>query len=115
MEEDLRKAKDELELRIQKRTHELEYERQLLQTIIDNIPVMLALHTRNREIPVLNKEIERLTGWSQNDLEYTDLMSELYPDPEYRREIWEYMVNPGNVWKDIRMRTRDGHILETRW
>lgn len=25
------------------------------------------------------------------------------------------MVNPGNVWKDVRMRTRDGHILETRW
>jgi signal transduction histidine kinase/CheY-like chemotaxis protein len=63
----------------------------------------------------VNKEIECLLGWSQNDLDHIDLMVELYPDTDYRNEIWEYMSNPGPFWKDIKMQTRDGRTLEARW
>ncbi|MHB8108923.1 MAG: hybrid sensor histidine kinase/response regulator [Syntrophorhabdaceae bacterium] len=115
MEEELRQSRNDLEQKVKERTSELEHERHLLQTIIDNIPVMLAMHTRDRKYPLVNKEFERLLGWSQKDLESMDIMAEFYPDPEYRKEIWDHILSPDSRWKDIKMQTRDGQVLETRW
>ena len=115
MEEELRRSHENLELRVNERTAELNYQRKFLQTVIDNIPVIFALHTKQRQTPVINKEFETLTGWSQNDVDQTDIMAELYPDPDYRQEILEYMAYPGPFWKDMNMLARDGRILETRW
>lgn len=114
-EEALRIAREELETRVEERTAELEHDRQLLQRIIDNIPVMLTFYKMSGEVVFLNKEVERVTGWSLEDLAHIDAMAEAYPDPEYRKEVWDFMANPGPYWKDIRMRRKDGSFVDTRW
>ena len=41
-----------------------ERESDLLQAIIDRIPVMITMHEANTRVLRLNREFERLTGWS---------------------------------------------------
>jgi PAS domain S-box-containing protein len=115
MEAELRKSRDELEVRVRERTSELEHQKQTLQTIIDNIPVFITFYKATGEILLLNNEFEQMTGWSHEDTKHADVMAECYPDPKERGEAWEHMRKPCPAWKDMRMRTRDGRYLDTRW
>jgi PAS domain S-box-containing protein len=90
-------------------------ERELLQTIIDRIPVMVTLYEPGTRLLRLNPEFERVTGWSSADAAGVSLMEECYPDPEYRERVAEFMRTCRDGWMDIRMRTRDGREVETSW
>jgi PAS domain S-box-containing protein len=93
----------------------LDAERELLQTIIDRIPVMITLYEPGSRVLRVNREFERLTGWSGEDAGGTSLMEQCYPDPLYRSQVSEFMQSCRDGWMDIRMRTRDGRELETSW
>jgi PAS domain S-box-containing protein len=90
-------------------------ERELLQTIIDRIPVMLTLYEPGTRLLRLNPEFQRVTGWSSADASGVSLMEQCYPDPEYRGRVAEFMRSCRGGWMDIRMRTRDGRDVETSW
>jgi len=90
-------------------------ESDLLQAIIDRIPVMITMYEANTRILRLNREFERLTGWSTADARGVDLMARCYPDPAYRAEVQEYMDAVREGWRDVAMTTGDGQILRTSW
>ena len=92
-----------------------ERESDLLQAIIDRIPVMITMHEANTRVLRLNREFERLTGWSTAAARDDDLMARCYPDPAYRAEVREYMDSVREGWRDVAMTTRDGQILKTSW
>src|SRR5690606_12331720 len=58
---------------------ELRHERELLQRILDTIPVMIALYRPDGEVLQLNPAFERLTGWSTEEARGIDLMTACYP------------------------------------
>ena len=92
-----------------------ERERILLQAIIDRIPVMITMYEATTRVLRLNREFERLTGWSTADAQGVDLMERCYPDPAYRAEIRAYMDSVREGWRDVAMTTRDGRVLQTSW
>jgi len=92
-----------------------EREHSLLQAIIDRIPVMITMYEANTRVLRLNREFERLTGWSTEAARGVDLMARCYPDPAYRAEIRAYMDSVREGWRDVVMTTRDGQVLETSW
>ncbi len=92
-----------------------EHEHSLLQAIIDRIPVMITTYEASTRVLRLNREFERLTGWSTLAARGVDLMERCYPDPAYRAEIRAYMDSVREGWRDITMTTRDGRVLETAW
>ena len=94
---------------------ELRRERQLLETIYDTIPVMLTIYDPRMEEVWFNQHVERVTGWTTEDTVETHLMELVYPDPEYRQEIADYMQSLDPGFKDIRMTTKGGRTLETSW
>jgi PAS domain S-box-containing protein len=114
-ERELRDAHDRLEQRVRERTFELERQKELLQTIIDSIPVMVTLYGPNEDIVLLNREFESLIGWSRAELKNIDIMEECFPDAAYRQSALEFMANPGTGWRDFRMLTRRGALLDTTW
>jgi PAS domain S-box-containing protein len=63
----------------------------------------------------INRECERLLGWTQAELDQVDIMEAVYPDREYRERVRQYMhsLNPG--WRDLEMATKDGRKLQTTW
>jgi PAS domain S-box-containing protein len=93
----------------------LRREQELLQRIIDTIPVMIATYEPSTHVLRLNPEFERLTGWSTEEARQVDLMEKCYPDPEYREWVREYMQSLQPGWRDLRMSTKDGRVIETSW
>src|SRR6185437_83728 len=93
----------------------LRRERELLQSIVDTIPVMITLYEPDQKVLRVNREFERLLGWTADELSQVSLMDEIYPDPAYRAEVRAFMESFRPEWMDIRMRTRGGRPLETSW
>jgi len=92
-----------------------ERESDLLQAIIDRIPVMITMYDANTRVLRLNREFERLTGWSTEAARGVDLMARCYPDPAYRAEVREYMEAVREGWRDVAMTTREGRMVQTSW
>lgn len=95
--------------------NELSSERELLQTIIDTIPVMITIYNATVDSIVLNDAFTQITGWTQKDVEDKNVMELAYPDPEYRAEILEFMNSEQSHFKDIVMHTKDDREVETSW
>jgi PAS domain S-box-containing protein len=93
----------------------LRRERELLQRILDSIPVMIALYRPDAKVLHLNPAFERLTGWSTEEGREIDLMAACYPDPAYREEVQAFMASLQEGWRDITMTTKDGRALQTSW
>jgi PAS domain S-box-containing protein len=93
----------------------LRSERELLQTVIDRIPVMITMYQPDSRVLRLNPEFERLLGWGSEDVRGVSLMEACYPDPEYRQRVRDFMAKCESGWMDIRMRTREGAEIETSW
>jgi len=109
-------AETALQITERKKTEvELFKERQLLNTVIDNIPVMITRYEPDSRILYLNKEFERVVGWSTADAEGVDLMAEVYPDPDERAAAREFMQRPSAGWKEFQVRSRSGEVIDSRW
>jgi PAS domain S-box-containing protein len=90
-------------------------EKETLQAIFDTIPVMISVFdTAGRALRV-NREWERTLGWALEDAQRPEFLAEVYPDPEQRRAVVEFMQRAERHWSDFRPRTRDGRVIETSW
>jgi PAS domain S-box-containing protein len=94
---------------------ELRREEEILQTIIDRIPVMVTRYEPDKKVLHLNPAFSRTLGWSASEVTGLSLMEACYPDPEYRRQVSEFMDSCRDGWMDIRMRTREDREIETMW
>ena len=93
----------------------LMHEREMLQAIIARIPVMVAVQEPERHAVRLNPEFERVLGWGERDAEGVSLLEQCLPDPEHRAAAVGLMRTRRSVWRDLRMRARDGRVVHTSW
>ena len=124
MEAELLQYRDELEAEVKQRTsalvlsnEQLDRQKEVLQTIFDNIPVMLYLFDTSGNMQFASRAMEQTLGWSLAEMksEGPRIMSKFYPDPEYRKIIWQNIEKAVEGWKDYTMTTRSGIRLETSW
>ncbi len=95
---------------------ELQKTKDMLQAVLDNIPVMLTTYDpQTRRLLPLNKACERLIGWSREEAEKVDLMQEILPDPQYREKGREYLLSATSEWRLFSVKTRKGDVLESAW
>jgi len=87
----------------------------LLQAVFDNIPVMITVYDREGRIKLLNREFVRRIGWSAEEAAKVNLMEKVYPDPAYRKEAWDYMMSATMGWRDFKVTTKGGEIVESTW
>ena len=93
----------------------LDHERELLQTIIDTIPAMITMFTPDTRVLRLNREFERVTGWTAAEAQRVDFMAACYPDAEYRAMVRRHMEAPEPGWLDLEMTTKSGGVVQTSW
>jgi PAS domain S-box-containing protein len=93
----------------------LRQQNELLQTIFDHMPVMVTLYDPNGRIRFVNRESERMMGWSPLELKEIDLLAECSPDPELRQQVLEHMIAATGNWLDYKLRTKDGRYVDTSW
>jgi PAS domain S-box-containing protein len=121
-EEALRRANEELERRVEERTGELALtnrllgeQKELFQTIVDHIPVILFLYDSSGTVSMVNRQFQELLGWSLPEINKLDLWSAMYPDPDYRKEAWQFMNQTAPGWRESKVRTRDGKEINVTW
>lgn len=94
----------------------LQQQKQILQTIFDNLPVLLCFYDADVQIQLVNPAFERVLGWSLAELQAgIDIMAECYPDPDYRASVLEFMMRADGTWQDFQLRTRTNQLLNISW
>ncbi len=93
----------------------LKQQKEVLQTIFDNVPVMLSFLGNSGKIEWVNRYWEKVLGWSLADLKKHDIFTECYPQPEYRQYVLGQIKAATENWEDFKTTVRDGRILDTAW
>lgn len=94
----------------------LQQRHELLQAVIDNIPVMLVFYGSPGGTVQVNRAFERLMGWSSEDLPPgRDLFAHACPDLERRRELVAFMTAAEGQWRDLVLRNHAGEPVESSW
>ena len=97
--------------------HDFTRQKEILQTIFDNVPAMIGFVGPDGRIKLANREWERTLGWTLEEVlqQNLDVFAELYPDPKYREEVLNFVFKSNAEWADFRTRVRDGRVIDTIW
>ncbi len=122
-EEALNQAHETLERRVEERTIELtkinwmlEQQKEILQTILDNIPVMIAMFDPSGHLEFMNHEAERLLGCRLEEAEEIDLLSACCPDRgKTSQSVPEPCLGGVPKWRDHAFKTCKGEPLDSSW
>jgi PAS domain S-box-containing protein len=87
----------------------------LLQQIVEHIPVMLVFLDPTGLITWGNSEWTRVLGFTMDDARASDIFAQMYPDAAEHQRVKNSIGAPTSLWIDFRTRTRDGRILDTTW
>jgi PAS domain S-box-containing protein len=93
---------------------ELKKEKELLEKIFDNIPVMIGFVGNDGRVKLVNPEWERTMGWTLKELQEqnVDIFAEAYPDLSYRQEVLDFVAASTGEWVDLKIRVRDGRMID---
>ena len=93
----------------------LRQQTEMLHAVLENIPVMLDIVGPDGEIRYLNREQERVLGWSLEEAKARDVMRDYYPDPVYHDEVIKHIRELDTGWYDCLTTTKDGKKVVTSW
>src|SRR5205823_13899155 len=96
---------------------DLRSQKEILQKIFDNVPVMIGFVAQDGRIKLANREWERTLGWTLEEVleQNLDVFAALYPDPKYRQEVMKFVFTSSAEFADFRTRVRDGRVIDTSW
>jgi len=96
---------------------ELRKQKEILQKVFDQIPLMISFIAEDGRLELVNGEWERTLGWTLREIleDNVDVFAECYPDPEYRRRVTNFVAQSNAEWEDFKTKTRDGRIIDTSW
>ena len=94
---------------------ELRENTEMLQTIIDNIPIMIICFDENGEIKIANQELVSVLGWTFKEWETENIFAKCYPEPEVLKEVLDFMMSKEIGWKEFNTHTKNGTIIDTVW
>jgi PAS domain S-box-containing protein len=94
---------------------DLRKQKEILQKIFDHIPVMVRFLDEDGRVKLVNREWERKLGWSLKEIEGRglDIFAELYPDPEYRQYVLNFIAASTGEFAELKTTLRDGRVIDT--
>lgn len=90
-------------------------QKQLLQAIVNHIPVMITLYDTQGRVEFVNRQLEHILGWSTADLHHIDLIAECCLDSGQRQQVLDHMLAATGTWLDLKIRTKDDRFVDTSW
>lgn len=96
---------------------QLETQKEMLQTVFDNIPVMIALFDQKGRFQMVNQKFETMLGWTQGDVaSRVDAVERFFPDPDDQQTAIDFVQEASGEWKEFEVRDKAGdtkHVLGT--
>ena len=107
--EDITDRKDDAALRRERQ--------KVLPEVFHRISVMFFLIDGNGHIQLANQESERVLGWSWKEIRNAgiDVFAEMYPNPQDRRTVLDFIAAARSEWADFKTRARDGRTIDIAW
>ncbi len=93
----------------------LAQEQELLRQIVENIPVMLVIWDPALRKFTLNRYTRSVLGWTNEDANQGDFMNMVYPDPDYRKEVRDFMQSLSAEWRELNATAKDGEVIPSAW
>jgi PAS domain S-box-containing protein len=93
----------------------LREQKEILETILDNAPIMTAFLDSRGKHRWVNRCWEQTLGWSLAEAQSRDVLRETYPDPEYYRYVVDFIRQSSGAWGNFKTRRRDGTVIDTCW
>ncbi|MFT3916143.1 MAG: PAS domain S-box protein [Anaeromyxobacteraceae bacterium] len=90
-------------------------DREMLERLVDRLPVLIAIHDPRETGVRLNAEFTRVLGWTEEDAARRDLLALCYPDPVIRGQAREALEEADGGWADLPVTARDGRQVECSW
>lgn len=94
---------------------ELHKQRDTLQKIFDNIPVMIAYYDETGKFKMANQELIKKIGWTFEEWQTENILAKCYPDPDALKEALDFMIRKPIGWKDFKTTTKYGTVIDTTW
>ena len=93
----------------------LQEQKALLRTLFDKAPVMIALFDEDGRPRLVNRQVEKQLGWSQEDVDSDpNVLDRLFPDPDYRGEALGLIQDTPEEWRELQALTKDGEQATIR-
>jgi PAS domain S-box-containing protein len=96
---------------------QLRRQKDVLQTVFDNIPVMIALFDEKGRFQLVNQRFEELLGWEEEKIvSRSDAVQQLFPDPDSQETVVDFIQEASGHWREFEIRDKDGtqrHVLGT--
>ena len=93
----------------------LKQQTDLLNTILDNVPIMIYLVSPQGRLEYANRAYEKTVGWSAEEIQFEDLLPKLYPDPAELERVRQAIARAEGRWQDFRTWRKDGRTIDTSW
>ncbi len=87
----------------------------VLETILDNIPVMITFMDQYGNKQLVNQCYQKALACTPEAACKPDIWIELYPDPKERQRVLDLIAASEGIWNKFKTRTLDGRILDTIW
>lgn len=105
-----------LDITARKQTEEeLARQKELLQQIFDNIPILLVMWDAQIGGFVINRYTEAVLGWTTEDANKGNFMSKVYPESTYRAKVAASMQSHEAGWREWKSITKDGRSVPIEW
>ncbi len=98
-----------------KAEQKLANQKELLESIFDNIPILLCIWDPDLQRFTLNEFAQKTIGWTDEDANSFDFMEKVYPDPNYRQEVIQFMQNRQTCWKELQTTVKSGQEIPINW
>jgi len=104
-----------IEVERQRAEENLRHQKEMLQAIVNHIPVMIALFNSNGRVEYVNPELTQVLGWTLEDWQQCDVLAECYPDPADYQKVVAHISSVDGQWKDFTTLTKSKQKIETTW
>lgn len=85
------------------------------RAIYENAPVMIDSFSRDGELLLWNKEIERTLGWTREEAATSDVLSLCYPDPETCQHVKETISLADGKFREYSPIAKNGSQRHQLW
>ena len=93
----------------------LRHQTALLETILENIPVMISLFDISGRPRLINRCFQETLNCSPERINDPHVWEAFYPDPHYRQHVFDYIHASKGTWDNFKTHTLDGQVLDTLW
>ncbi len=96
---------------------ELRRQKELLQKIFDNVPVMISFFDEDGNPKLVNREWERTRGWTLEEIlrDKIDIIAASYANSDELQRARNDISVANNQWAEFKTKNKNGEVIDTTW